>query len=309
MLLHIDFKYGPPVYLQLVEQVRQAAASGRRAAVVRCDSQHCPMGMKHDRQIETGFTLVELLVVIGIIAILASLLLTAVGNAMGKARRITCTNNLRQISLGVRMYADDANDQSPGKAAGVSVFDAYKELMKNYVGLHGASSSRDRLFACPADVYYYDTAFGKRRPGPGYEGYVPESWCAQSNSDFSSYVFNAGNLMRAKKARKDPEVILPGIAGLSLSSIKHPSRTVMVTEAPALIPFSWHQPRKFLFTLMRSGIDCRNQFFNDSMNMVSFVDGHVSYVKIYWKFSTNYEFAAACAYDPPAGYDYQWSGN
>jgi prepilin-type N-terminal cleavage/methylation domain-containing protein/prepilin-type processing-associated H-X9-DG protein len=253
-----------------------------------------------------GFTLMELLVVIGIIAILASLLLTAIGSAMGKARRITCMNNLRQINLGVRMYADDARDKLPGKAAGAFVFEGYKELVKGYVGLHGASSSRDRLFACPADVYYYDTAFGKRHPGPGYEGYIPESWCAQSNSDFSSYVLNAGNLMGTKK---HPEGILPGIAGLTLSSIKHPSRTVLVTETPALIPFSWHQPRRFLFALMRSGIDCRTLFFNNSMNMVSFVDGHVSYVKIYWKPSTDYVFSAACKYDPPDGYDYQWSGN
>jgi prepilin-type N-terminal cleavage/methylation domain-containing protein/prepilin-type processing-associated H-X9-DG protein len=258
--------------------------------------------MRHNK---TGFTLIELLVVIGIIAILASLLLTAVSLAIGKARRVTCMNNLRQINLGVRMYSDDANDKSPGKAAGAKfVMTGYKELMKSYVGLRGTSSPQDKLFACPADVYYYDTAFGKRHPRPDYEGYVPESWCAQSNSDFTSYVFNAGNLFGPTK-----EVALPGIAGMAMSSIKHPSRTVLVTEAPALIPFSWHQPRRLLFAMMRSGIDCRTKFYNDSMNMVSFVDGHVSYVKIYWKPSTNFVFEAACSYDPPDGYDYQWSGN
>jgi hypothetical protein len=154
--------------------------------------------------------------------------------------------------------------------------------MKNYVGLRGASSPRDRLFACPADIYYYDTAFGERHPRPDYEEYVPESWCVQSNSDYTSYVFNAGNLFGPTK-----KVALPGIAGMTLSSIKHPSRAVLVTEAPALIPFSWHQPRRLLFTMMRSGIGCRTKFFNEPMNMVSFVDGHVSYVKMYWKPSTN----------------------
>ena len=261
--------------------------------------------MRHNIEPKRGFTLIELLVVIAIIAILAALLLAAVSSAIGKARRITCTNNLRQINLGVRMYADDANDKSPGKSAGARlIFTGYKELMKSYVGLRGASSPRDRLFACPADVYYYDTAFGKRHPRPDFEGYVPESWCVQSNSDFTSYVFNAGNLFGPTK-----KVALPGIAGMTLSSIRHPSRTVLVTEAPALIPFSWHQPRRLLFTMMRAGIDCRTRFFNDSMNMVSFVDGHVSYTKIYWKLSTNYVFSPACAYDPPDGYDYQWSGN
>ena len=105
-----------------------------------------------------GFTLLELLTVIAIIAILASLLLAAVSLAIGKARRVTCMNNLRQINLGVRMYSDDANDKSPGKTAGtgkVFVFDAYKGLMKSYVGSRGTSSAQDKLFACPADVYYY----------------------------------------------------------------------------------------------------------------------------------------------------------
>ncbi len=253
-----------------------------------------------------AFTLVELLVVIGLIAVLASLLLAAISSVRSKAKRITCTNNSRQINLGVRMYSDDANDKAPGRVPGVKmVMAGYKELMKGYVGLRDASSPQDKLFACPADVYYYDTAFGKRNPSsPSYEGYVAESWCAQSNSDFTSYVFNAGNLFDQGKHGAQP-----GIAGLNLGSIKHPSRTVLVTEAPALVPFSWHQPRRLLYELMRSGIDCRTRFFNNSPNMVSFVDGHVRYLKIYWRPSTNFVFSPACAYDPPAAYDYQWSAN
>ena len=53
-----------------------------------------------------GFTLVEMLVVIGVISILAGMLMVALGRASGSANLTACTNNLRQIYIGARTYSN-----------------------------------------------------------------------------------------------------------------------------------------------------------------------------------------------------------
>jgi prepilin-type N-terminal cleavage/methylation domain-containing protein len=68
------------------------------------------MSAKRDECRRPGFTLIELLVVVAIIAILASLLLPALARAKAKGRRVACVSNQKQITLALKMFADD-NDQ------------------------------------------------------------------------------------------------------------------------------------------------------------------------------------------------------
>src|SRR6266700_6095113 len=117
------------------------------------------------------FTLIEMLVVIAIIAILAALLLPVLSSAKKRLQRTVCMSNLRQINLGVRMYSDDSRDKAPHTPGTTNSpalnFTGYKNWMKSYVGLNGASSPQDKSFACPADTFYYDVA--------GNFGHVPHA--------------------------------------------------------------------------------------------------------------------------------------
>jgi len=216
-----------------------------------------------------GFTLIELLVIIAIIAILAALLLPVLSVVKARAKRTTCLNNLKQINLGIHLYAGDNGDTLPNTGPGTYI--TYKEVVKGYVGLHGPSSPQDKVFACPADTFLYiDSSLA----------YVPQGQHEQWTYDFSSYDFNGANLLTTNYPHFADNGILPGIGGQKLSTVKNPAKTVLVAEASALLPYSWHQPKP----PAPGGLP----IFNDARNMVSFADNHVSYIKIYWNSTLSY---------------------
>jgi prepilin-type N-terminal cleavage/methylation domain-containing protein/prepilin-type processing-associated H-X9-DG protein len=70
-------------------------------------------GVLPARPVQSGFSLVELLVTIAIIAILASLILPGLSKAKTKAHQTYCLNSLRQMGLATSLYADDFNDALP----------------------------------------------------------------------------------------------------------------------------------------------------------------------------------------------------
>lgn len=66
----------------------------------------------------SAFTLIELLTVIAIISILASMLLPSLSRAREMARRTSCTSNMRQLNLGIQQYTQDYDERLPPAAVG-----------------------------------------------------------------------------------------------------------------------------------------------------------------------------------------------
>ncbi len=156
----------------------------------------------------SAFTLVELLVVIAIIAILAALLLTAISQAKGKALRIQCANNVRQLGIALQAFVADnnfyplaINPHSEATTETIALHDEMERHTKDLAWLHRG------VFKCPAA--YEPSSF----PKGDYSYYGYNAYGFSSLTDTNSlglgghYVWTVSHL--PAPAVKESEVVNP----------------------------------------------------------------------------------------------------
>jgi prepilin-type N-terminal cleavage/methylation domain-containing protein len=97
-----------------------------------------------------GFTLVELLVVIGIIALLISILMPSLNRARQAAQSVQCLSNLRQLYFGVRFYADDNKGCFPAAPVNHYQWPVPRMLGRDSEGHNYIKSPN--VWACPSDA-------------------------------------------------------------------------------------------------------------------------------------------------------------
>lgn len=116
----------------------------------------------------TGFTLVELLVVLAIAALLTALLLPALSTAKEKSRRAVCKSNIRQLLMVVEEYADENENVLPSSADNSGMYHSIilsDETFSNLLVLAGSSN----IFYCPNIVFGGpDSPVAQHNPKYGY---------------------------------------------------------------------------------------------------------------------------------------------
>jgi len=145
------------------------------------------MSSQPPRPTRSGFTLIEVLVVLSIITLLISMLLPALGHARANARMVWCASNQRQIVSALAMYGDESRFFPAGLDAAPNNNDRiwlWPVQMRRFTG------REQTIFSCPQAPGYTKWQF-KTAPGePSFFGYEKDEMRIRGYTQKMSYGYN-----------------------------------------------------------------------------------------------------------------------
>jgi len=211
-----------------------------------------------------GFSLIELLVVIGIIALLAAILFPVFSKVREKSRQATCGSNLRQITLGVLQYVQDSDECLPFLA-----YNDHNHLGDDWQTTTMPYTKSVGIWQCP-DASAYVTS---------------DAFCRSFGAPFllqpSGYAYNETAAAQTTPGQIDADGPTNGktFAPATLGKCEHPAQTFLVMDKGAGAVFSpWVQWQMRAQSTALSEDNYVAGPHTDGKN-VAFADGHLKYVK------------------------------